>query len=103
MHTSEDRDRAVLEEIGNALRAKGYQVPDTRLTSAKTAGDIRFFFPQDREDAARLKSAVEAELISRGYQISLALLERDGTKFQYAAPGKIEIWLPPLAKGTRTQ
>jgi hypothetical protein len=44
MHTSEERDRGVLEEIGNALRAKGYQIPDTRLTSAKTAGDVRFFF-----------------------------------------------------------
>ena len=103
IHTSEDRDRGVLEEIGNALREKGYQVPDTRLTSAKTAGDVRFFFPQDREDAARLKSAVETELSRRGYQISLELLERDGTKFQYSAPGKIEIWLPPIAKGARPQ
>ena len=103
MHTSEERDRVVLEEIGNALRAKGYQVPDTRLTSAKTAGDVKFFFPQDRENAARLESAVETELNSRGYQISLELLERDGAKFQYAVPGKIEIWVPPLAKGTRTQ
>lgn len=103
MHTSEERDRAVLEEIGNALRAKGYEVPDTRLSSVKTAGDVRFFFPQDRDHAGRLKSAVESELRTRGYQISLELLERDGAKFQYAAPGKMEVWLPPLAKNTGTR
>lgn len=98
MHTSENRDRAVLEEIGNALRVKGYEVPDTRITPARTAGDVRFFFPQDRDEAGRLKSAVESELRNRGYHISLELLERDGSKFQYAVPGKIEIWLPPLTK-----
>jgi len=103
MHTSEERDRAVLEEIGNALRARGYEVPDTRLSSVKTAGDVRFFFPQDRDHAGRLKSAVESELRSRGYPITLELLERDGAKYQYAAPGKMEVWLPPLAKKTGTR
>jgi len=98
IHTSVDRDLAVLEEVGNALRAKGFEVFDTRLSSVKTAGDVRFFFPQDRIEADRLKSAVESELGNRGYPLSLQLLERDGTKFQYAAPGKIEIWLPSLTK-----
>jgi hypothetical protein len=100
MHTSQERDRAVLQEIGNTLRAKGYEVPDTRVTSAKTNGDIRFFFPQDRDNAARLKSAIETELDGRGYHVSLALLERDGTQFKSSAPGKIEVWIPPLANGT---
>jgi len=100
IHTSEERDRTILEEVGNALRARGFEIPDTRLSSAPTDGDIRFFFPQDREESERLKSTVEEELSTRGYRVSLKLLERDGTKFQHAQPGKIEVWLPPLRKAT---
>jgi hypothetical protein len=38
------------------------------------------------------------ELRRLGYRISLDVLERDGDKFQFAAPGKIEVWVPPLPK-----
>ena len=98
LHTSDERDRSVLEEIGDALRVKGYTIPETRLSSSRTQGDIRFFFSQDRRDAESLKSIVELELRRLGYRISLDVLERDGNKFQFAAPGKIEVWIPPLPK-----
>lgn len=96
LHTSEERDRSVLEEIGNTLRVNGYTVRDTRFTRNKTQGDVRFFFTRDRHAAERVMSVVQSELVKRGYSVSLQLLERDGKKFQFAAPGKIELWLPPL-------
>ncbi|MPZ78841.1 MAG: AAA family ATPase [Deltaproteobacteria bacterium] len=95
--TSAERDRSVLDEIGDSLRTKGYSIRDTRLTTGRTEGDVRFFFPRDRSDAETVKSVVESELARRGYRMSLKLLERDGTQFEFAAPGKIEVWLPPLA------
>ena len=98
LHTSDERDRSVLEEIGDALRIKGYTIPETRLSSSRTQGDIRFFFSQDRSDAESVKSIVESEFGRLGYRISLEVLERDGNKFQFAAPGKIEVWIPPLPK-----
>ena len=98
MHTSKEGDRPILEEVGAALRVHGYTIPATRLTSSRTQGDVRFFFPQDRPAAERLKSVVESELTGRGYPIRLQLLERDGKQFQFAAPGKIEVWIPPLPK-----
>jgi general secretion pathway protein A len=98
VHTSQAGDRSVVDEIGQALRIHGYTIPDTRFTAGRTQGDVRFFFPQDRRDAARVKSVVESELERRGYRISLQLLERDGRKFRFAAPGNIEVWLPPLPK-----
>ena len=98
LHTSDERDRSVLEEIGDALRVKGYTIPETRLSSSRTQGDIRFFFAQDRRDAESVKSIVESEFGRLGYRISLEVLERDGKQFQFAAPGKIEVWIPPLPK-----
>ncbi len=98
LHTLKEGDRSILEEIGDALRVKGYTIPETRLSSSRTQGDVRFFFSQDRLDAEKVKSIVELELRRLGYRISLDVLERDGKKFQFAAPGKIEVWIPPLPK-----
>ena len=62
MHTSKQGDRLILEEIGDALRVKGYTIPETRLSLSRTQGDVRFFFPQDRPAAEWVKSVVESEL-----------------------------------------
>lgn len=96
VHMLHARDRFVLEDVSDALRHRGYIIPYTRVATGRTEGDVRFFFPQDRREAERVKSLIESELGSRGYYISLELLERDGKKFQLAAPGNIEVWLPPL-------
>jgi hypothetical protein len=66
------------------------------LRAAGLKGDVRFFFLQDRRNAKTVRSVVQSELGRRGYPIALKLLERDGRKFEFAAPGKIEVWLPPL-------
>jgi hypothetical protein len=97
VHTPKYQDGPVLKEVGKALQAAGYELPDTRIAAGKTGGDVRFFFPDDRREANRIKSLVEAELRKQGFPVSLQLLERDGRRFQHAAPGKIEVWLPPLA------
>lgn len=97
VHTPTYRDRPVIEEVGKALYAAGYELPDTRVAAGKTDGDVRFFFPGDRREANEIKALIEGELRKHGYPVSLQLLERDGRKFQYAAPGKIEVWLPSLA------
>jgi hypothetical protein len=75
-HTSDDRDRSMLSEIGEALRMKGYAIPETRLTRGRTDGDVRFFFASDRRHAEIIKSVVESELGRRGYRMSLTPFAR---------------------------
>jgi len=53
LHTSKESDRSILEEIGDALRVKGYAIPETRLSSSRTQGDVRFFFSEDGETQRR--------------------------------------------------
>jgi hypothetical protein len=101
VHTSRPGDVPLIEDIGVALRREGYRVRDTRLSRNGTQGDVRFFFNRDRRDAEQLRSRLQAELGKRGYELSLQLLERDGRKFAHAAPGKIEVWLPPLSNSHR--
>ena len=97
VHTPEYADRPVITQIARALQTAGYELPDPRIANGRTGGDVRFFFPGDRREANTVKFLVEAELRKRGFPISLQLLERDGRKFQHAAPGKIEVWLPSLS------
>jgi hypothetical protein len=96
LHTSQPEDFRALADISAVLRSEGFIVRDTRFTKNSTQGDVRFFFAGDRRAAERVKSVVEQQLQTRGYSRRLQLLERDGRKFQFAAPGKIEVWLPPL-------
>ena len=98
LHTSKPEDFRAIENIGAALRSEGYVVRDIRFTTNSTQGDVRFFFTGDRRAAERVKSVVESELQTRGYARRLQLLERDGRRFRFAAPGKIEVWLPPLSQ-----
>jgi hypothetical protein len=102
LHTSQAADLPVLEDVGDILRISGYQVREPRLSRNATQGDVRFFFTGDRSAAQRLKSRFQVELAKRGYSLNLQLLERDGRKFAHAAPGKIEVWLPPLTNLQRT-
>ena len=96
VHTPNYRNEPIIKELGKALETAGYETPEVRIATGRTGGDVRFFFPSDRREANTLKFLVEAELRKRGFPVSLQLLERDGKKFQHAAPGKIEVWLPPL-------
>ena len=96
VHTSRQVDVAILDEIGRVLRENGYNVRETRLTSSGTRGDVRFFFGDDQYAAEKVKALVQTELGKRGYTIPLQILQRDGRKFQFATPGNIEVWLPPL-------
>jgi hypothetical protein len=98
LHTTEPEDFRAIEDIGAVLRNAGYLVGDTVFTRNNTQGDVRFFFAGDRRAAERVKSVVEAELQTRGYPRPLQLLERDGRKFRFAAPRKIEVWLPRLSQ-----
>jgi type II secretory pathway predicted ATPase ExeA len=98
LHTSNPEDFRAIEEVGAALRKEGYVVRDIRFTTNSTQGDVRFFFTGDRQAAQRVKSVVESELQTRGYSRRLQLIERDGRRFRFAAPGKIEVWLPPLSQ-----
>jgi general secretion pathway protein A len=102
VHTPEHANRPTVTQIAKTLQAAGYELPDPRIANGRTGGDVRFFFPSDRREANTVKFLVETELRKRGFPISLQLLERDGRKFQHAAPGKIEVWLPPLPEQSMT-
>jgi len=66
---------------------------DKRLVSQPSSGDVRFFYEPDRTAAVHVQSIVENCLLSHGWPIRLALLDRRG-RFKTARPGVVEVWIP---------
>jgi hypothetical protein len=87
-------DREVVDAVADVLRSFDYHVADERLVTQPTAGDVRFFFEDDRKAALHVKALAESVLATKGYGEPLELLDRRG-RIPTAWPGLIELWLPP--------
>ena len=75
------------------LGSLDYRVMDKRLVSQPSSGDVRFFHEPDRAAALHVQGIVENFLLSHGWSLRLALLDRRGL-FTSARPGLIEVWIP---------
>jgi hypothetical protein len=87
-------DRELADAIADVLRSFDYRVADERLVTQPTAGDVRFFFEDDRKAALHVKALAESVLATKGHAEPLVLLDRRG-RIPTAWPGLIELWLPP--------
>ena len=97
-HYRDVADAERVAALGAALKTFGGVMvePAQRVTQA-TCGDIRYFFPQDREGAEKLQRAVSI-ILSKGMGLTLQPEVKDLSKAGYkeAKPGLVELWLPPL-------
>jgi hypothetical protein len=73
-------------------------VEPPEVIAGKTAGDVRYFFPEDEKLAQRVKRATEFALTKRDLGITLNVIRRDAKQFPRAARGTIEVWLPALPR-----
>jgi tetratricopeptide (TPR) repeat protein len=88
------RARALRETLTASLRPVDVQGPE--LIRGAEGGNVRYFFPEDRELAQRVKTATEASLKTAGYPVTLDVWSRSAKAFPNAKRGTVEVWLPPL-------
>ncbi len=91
----DDADRygkLIAAGLGKKFKFQGTQI----VPNTKTAGDVRFFFDEDKQNAEALRQAVQATLRKADLKLTVKLLDRVGL-FKNATRGKLEIWLPALA------
>jgi hypothetical protein len=93
VHYRNASDRPLVDGVANMLASLDYRVMDKRLVSQASSGDVRFFFALDRTAAVHVQSVVENFLLSHGWPVRLALLDRCG-RFENARPGLVEVWIP---------
>lgn len=93
-------DLARLRDLTNNL-PKSIQVQSIRppSTATRSAGLAIYHFPQDEGRAKEAAVNFESALAKRGVAVRLRPLLRDAKSkgAEEAQPGRIEIWLPPLA------
>ena len=93
VHYHDPADRPIADGIAHMLESLDYRVMDKRLVSQPSSGDVRFFHEPDRAAAIHVQGIVENFLLSHGWSIRLALLDRGG-RFRSARPGLVEVWIP---------
>ena len=97
---NDPQDAATAAELRNLIGAqlKGVKVAPPELVSARTDGDVRYFFPDDVALAMRTKTSVELALAKQGMTIDLKLQYRDAKDLPKARKQTVEVWLPSLSR-----
>lgn len=101
LHYVDAKDEATLAAVGKALAARpGFSVAGkASLVTQPTSGDIRYFYEEDRANAANVKQIVEQTLNDRRIELTLDL--RSLKSLADRVPkGWIEAWLPSLPQPT---
>ena len=93
LHYHDSADGPMVDGIARMLESLDYRVMDKRLVSPPSSGDVRFFHEPDRAAALHVQGIVEHFLLSHGWTLRLALLDRRG-RFRSARPGLVEVWIP---------
>ncbi len=103
LHFRDEADRARVNRLVDQLRQDGFDVRGAEPRTERTAGDVRFFFPDDRRAAEAIATATERVLASEGYPVRLQRLALDSARFPDASRGQIEVWLPALRAPVQTR
>jgi tetratricopeptide (TPR) repeat protein len=99
-------DQPLVESLGRALEKADISLPRQKsgyawelVNQGMTRGDVRYFFPEDRQVAERARTAVQQALAAQGIDRVLALQAVDAKKLGLAAVkrGRVEVWMPPIA------
>ncbi|MBL8518563.1 MAG: tetratricopeptide repeat protein [Betaproteobacteria bacterium] len=97
-------DKPYANALAAELRAAKFKVDTPELKDRVPAkGEVRYFYAEDVEAAARAKAVVERGLASRALLINLELRKLDVKTIRDPPPrGLIEVWLPRISEGKGT-
>jgi hypothetical protein len=95
---NDQNDRKVVSLIQQDLNSVPFNTPPPEYIGGKYAPEVRYFYPEDIDNARNVKTVVEGSLIKAGYSNVnfLVSYERRSPK---AIRGQIEVWIPSLAPG----
>jgi hypothetical protein len=93
-----DTDQAAIEQLAAALRKSGYVLPRAERMPIQ-AREVRYFWPEDAEEARALAVATRKDLRRQGLG-DVEVQVKDFTEYAKAKPrpGTVELWLALPAK-----
>jgi tetratricopeptide (TPR) repeat protein len=99
-------DEPLVPSLGQALEKAGVAVPKQKgsyawelVKQGPARGEVRYFFPEDRQVAERARTAVQQALAVQGIDRVLAVQAVDAKKLGLASAqrGRVEVWMPAIA------
>ena len=97
-------DELLVPALGQALEKAGVAVVKRKGSYAwelksSPRGEVRYFFPEDRQVAEKARTAVQQALASQGIDRVLAVQAIDAKKLGLASAqrGRVEVWMPAIA------
>jgi tetratricopeptide (TPR) repeat protein len=98
VHYQSPADLKIADDVVRALTSRGFRAEKPQRVSPDqpTAGDVRFL-PQDRSAALAITEAVQDALADLGYRLRLKPIAFASDRTPAPRPGRVEVWLPPLA------
>lgn len=99
-------DEPLVPSLGQALEKAGVAVSKQKggyawelVKQGPTRGEVRYFFPEDRQVAERARTAVQQALAAQGIDRVLAVQAVDAKKLGLASAqrGRVEVWMPAVA------
>jgi tetratricopeptide (TPR) repeat protein/cellulose biosynthesis protein BcsQ len=87
-------DKPAVSNIAQQLSDQGYFIKSVKLKSGRTDGEVRYFYEEDKDKAARIGTTLD-NLLSAYGATSLQLVYR-GDRQATVARGTVEVWIPPL-------
>ncbi len=99
-------DEPLVPGIGQALEKAGVAAVKQRgsyvwelVKSGSSRGEVRYFFPEDRQVAEKARTAVQQALATQGIDRVLAVQAVDVKKLGLADAqrGRVEVWMPSIA------
>jgi tetratricopeptide (TPR) repeat protein/Mrp family chromosome partitioning ATPase len=90
----DDKDK--LNNLSKALAGSGFNVMGpAELRKETTAGDVRYYYPEDKDNASKILSKAQQSLAQMGFKVNLQLLKL-AERFSNVRRGHVEVWVPAL-------
>jgi tetratricopeptide (TPR) repeat protein len=105
LHLSARADELLVPALGQALEKAGLELPRNKtgyawelVNPGSTRGEVRYFYPEDKEIAERARAAVQQALAAQGIDRTLTAQPVDGKKLGLTTQrGRVEVWMPAIA------
>jgi hypothetical protein len=89
----------VIHQLRKELEARGFDVPPPELLEERVSSAIlRYFFPDDSDEAQLIRASVESSLASEGFDLPVPVQYRSIAQYPSATPQRLELWLPALGE-----
>jgi tetratricopeptide (TPR) repeat protein len=99
---NDSKDGPVLDAIRSSLESSGIKALAKDLSTGKTTGDVRYYYPEDKPNAETIRKIVSDTLVNPkvnklGIKPTMRLVYL-GDRYSVVPRGNIEVWIPQLQK-----